>query len=423
MNENSVFLIVDDEVDVRQTLKDYLNSFGFTQVIEAEDGYEALNLVSRVEVDFVISDWEMPGINGLEFLKILRKDETTRHIPFIMITSPTSQERQKVLEAAVSQVDAYLIKPFRADMLKVKLEELQSRRRPESPPRRAALVVDDDEGVRSTITDILESMGYSPVLQAKDGEEGFQVLKDHAEAVEIVVSDWEMPRLSGIELLRRVREDETVSQMPFVMVTSQTSIEHLKIQAAIKAEVDHYLMKPFSVADLRTKIETVLKRARLVKKVASRMDSAQSALNLGDFSTAERLLNHILELDPKSVDAYIGLAHVRLRRAPKKGFDEAITFLKRALELHPKVDRVHLELAKVYENAQSLDKSIQVTRRGIEECPMSDKLHFQLGRVQEKRGQTELALLALQRALELNAENPEARELLAALLGPKGPGG
>src|SRR5689334_1149819 len=126
MNKDLVFLVVDDDGMVREILVQYLQSFGFTNIIEAKDGKVAMKLVrnSAQQIDIIISDWEMPHVDGLTLLRAVRNEPSRRETKFMMVTSQGSHERMKISKAAKSRVDAYVVKPFRSDLLKQKLMTL-----------------------------------------------------------------------------------------------------------------------------------------------------------------------------------------------------------------------------------------------------------------------------------------------------------
>src|SRR5262245_52319320 len=107
------FLVVDDDADSRTTIQDYLLEMGHSQVALASDGGEALRLLDRdPSINFIISDWDMPSVNGLSLLQRVKATPTRAHMPFLIVTSPISEEAEKVVSAAESMVDGYLIKPF-----------------------------------------------------------------------------------------------------------------------------------------------------------------------------------------------------------------------------------------------------------------------------------------------------------------------
>jgi len=119
--------------------------------------------------------------------------------------------------------------------------------------RPTVLIVDDSKVMRTIIRKMLGPDGPE-VLEATDGRHALQVLAVHA--VDCIISDWNMPRMTGIDLLRRVRNDSALVNTPFVMVTAEALAANLA--EAATAQVSSYLIKPFTAADLRRIIREVL---------------------------------------------------------------------------------------------------------------------------------------------------------------------
>lgn len=119
-------LVVDDDKMIRDIVIQHLKIIGFQKFIEAADGSEAYkHLVDATQrVDLILCDWEMPRTDGLTFLRAVRKNRTRNNTPFIMITSQQSQERMKISKAKKNLVDAYIVKPFRAETLRQKIFEV-----------------------------------------------------------------------------------------------------------------------------------------------------------------------------------------------------------------------------------------------------------------------------------------------------------
>ena len=115
-------LVVDDISTMRSMLRGVLKDFGFGNIMEAADGAMALSIVKRERVDLIISNWNMPKMSGLEFLKRVREDRGTENIPFLMLTSEGRQEY--VLQAAKEKVSDYVIKPVTPKTLDERLERL-----------------------------------------------------------------------------------------------------------------------------------------------------------------------------------------------------------------------------------------------------------------------------------------------------------
>ena len=114
------------------------------------------------------------------------------------------------------------------------------------------LVVDDEDGTRILVAKALEMKGHS-IIMACDGVEGWEKVK--AERPDLVILDVNMPRMNGIELLRKIREDADIGSLPTIMLTSQSSDE--EVLAGLSSGADHYLTKPFSVTALCMTVDLV----------------------------------------------------------------------------------------------------------------------------------------------------------------------
>ena len=118
-----VVLIVDDDPMIRQIIVQNLKSIGFQKFLEAPNGTDAHKFIldPLQRVDLIICDWEMPKTDGLTFLRAVRSHRTRGDIPFIMVTSQQSQERMKITKPAQNEVNDYIVKPFRAEVLRQKV--------------------------------------------------------------------------------------------------------------------------------------------------------------------------------------------------------------------------------------------------------------------------------------------------------------
>ncbi len=120
------------------------------------------------------------------------------------------------------------------------------------------LLVDDDAMVRDVVQEYLKEIGLVNVLVAGDSQKALKVIQDKKIEIALVLSDWEMPKVTGLTLLKAVRKDPRRSQLPFIMITSQRSMERFKITQAAQWRVDAYLVKPFGMELLREKIWSVM---------------------------------------------------------------------------------------------------------------------------------------------------------------------
>ncbi len=125
MDKNLRILIVDDFSTMRRIVKNLLNDLGFMNTAEAEDGHSALALLRAQPFDFVVTDWNMPGMTGIELLKSIRADAKLAKLPVLMVTAEA--KREQIVEAAQCGVNGYIIKPFTAETLKDKLGKIFER--------------------------------------------------------------------------------------------------------------------------------------------------------------------------------------------------------------------------------------------------------------------------------------------------------
>jgi len=121
-DQNMKILTVDDFSTMRRIIRNMLRQLGYTNIVEAEDGAEALSLLQREKVDFVISDWNMPNMSGLDLLKAIRADENLKPLPVLLVTAEALKEN--VVEALKAGVNNYVVKPFTAETLKGKIDAI-----------------------------------------------------------------------------------------------------------------------------------------------------------------------------------------------------------------------------------------------------------------------------------------------------------
>lgn len=128
MADDQYFLVVDDFSTMRRIVTGLLKELEFTKMAEAEDGSSALKVLETgaVPITFVLTDWNMPVMDGLALLKKIRATPALSHLPVLMITAEAKKEN--IVEAAQAGADGYIVKPFNAATLKEKIEKILSRR-------------------------------------------------------------------------------------------------------------------------------------------------------------------------------------------------------------------------------------------------------------------------------------------------------
>ena len=115
-------LVVDDFSTMRRIIKNILRQLGFTNVVEADDGTTAWEVLNKDKIDFIISDWNMPQMSGIELLRKVRKSEEFSDLPFLMVTAEAQQEN--IIEAVQAKVSNYIVKPFTAEIMKQKIDKI-----------------------------------------------------------------------------------------------------------------------------------------------------------------------------------------------------------------------------------------------------------------------------------------------------------
>jgi len=125
LDKNMKILVVDDFSTMRRIIKNLLKDLGFSNIQEADDGSTALPMLQQGDFDFVVTDWNMPGMQGIDLLRAIRSDDSLKHLPVLMVTAEAKKEQ--IVAAAQAGVNGYVVKPFTAATLKEKLEKIFER--------------------------------------------------------------------------------------------------------------------------------------------------------------------------------------------------------------------------------------------------------------------------------------------------------
>jgi two-component system chemotaxis response regulator CheY len=121
-DKNMKFLVVDDFSTMRRIVRNLLKELGYTNVDEAEDGVAGLNKLKGSNFEFVVTDWNMPNMTGIDMLRAIRADPQLKHLPVLMITAEAKKEN--IIEAAKAGASGYIVKPFTAATLEEKLNKI-----------------------------------------------------------------------------------------------------------------------------------------------------------------------------------------------------------------------------------------------------------------------------------------------------------
>lgn len=125
MDKHIKVLVVDDFATMRKVIRNLLKQVGYENIVEAEDGVNALRVLKSQKVDLIVSDWNMPNMTGLELLKAVRADEEINATPFLMVTAEALQDN--VIAAVKAGVSNYIVKPFTAEVLNEKISKIMEK--------------------------------------------------------------------------------------------------------------------------------------------------------------------------------------------------------------------------------------------------------------------------------------------------------
>jgi CheY-like chemotaxis protein len=281
-------LSVDDSKAVRMSLSRLFSPFA-CELCEAVNGQEGLEVAARERPDLIILDYNMPVMNGVSMLQLLRQDAELRRTPVIMLTTESSAEN--IATVARLGVRDYITKPFNEELLLSKAarvvslvreqstrpgdaHDLVSTEGPTSTKERAeetsipsaaslqrasVLVVDDSRTMRLSMIRAMNDLGFNNIKEAKNGRQALElVLK---EPFDLLLLDMEMPEMNGMEVLLALKNDPRLDGLPVIVISGTDQIENAV--KCIEAGAEDYLPKPFNPTVLRARATSSIEKKRL----------------------------------------------------------------------------------------------------------------------------------------------------------------
>ena len=252
-------LLVEPSRSQRKIITLQFEDLGISTHVEVESGSDALDIIETESPDLVISAMHLPDMTGRELVLEMRANPGTENIPFMLISTETSfEELDPIKQAGAS---AILPKPFQVSDLQCALLTTMEWNNPdqinlseEALVKLRVLVVDDSALARKMIIRTLEKMGMKNFIEAGDGKEAMPMIQ--ASIFDLIVTDYNMPKVDGHQLLKFIRTASNQPNVPVLMVTTEGDKSKL---AAIQQEgVSAILDKPFDVSTVKQIIETVL---------------------------------------------------------------------------------------------------------------------------------------------------------------------
>lgn len=241
------------------------------------------------------------------------------------------------------------------------------------------VVADDKPNMLRTVANMLRLLGFEKVSRAENGEKALILIR--TEKPDLVLCDWNMPRMTGVEVLRAVREDDQLKNTPFIMVTGE--IDAGTVAEAGEVEVDAYLLKPYTHEDLKNKIDETLEKKK----------------------------------EPSPIDMHLSVANVYMEA---KQYEMALDELKKAAKVNPRTPRVSYALGKLYEEQKDLENARSFYERSVEFGKYFVKGHEAMSRVCMALGDLEAASRHLKEAVRISPKNLERQLTLGAVLVKQG---
>jgi two-component system chemotaxis response regulator CheY len=401
-------LVVDDQEDSRETAVEYLKALGFEQITAVEDGREALiALEDDSTIGLILSDWDMPTVDGLTLLKRVRANAKWSHIPFIIMSSPRSTEPEKIGAAIEDLVDDYIVKPFRIDTLEAKIDKAFSTSI--HGPQKICVVADDDPDSRDTVVEYLQRFGFKRIETFPDGESAMSFMSEHITDIGMIIADWEMPKVKGVELLKLCKRTKALAEVPFFIITSQASIERMKVMQAASLHVDNYLLKPFSQRDLKDRIDRTFSKIRFEREINASVDKGFEDLERGRAKAAMTAFQKALKLNPEFDMGLSGMGDAIFRT---KTAEAAIPYYQKALAINPGREIHYIKLARAYDKKDEFGKATNILTTAMNNLTPTAAVFVELARLYMKKEMYRKAVDALNDAIKIEPENKAVGMLL-----------
>lgn len=241
-------LIVDDSAVFRMSMKKMLASMN-AEIILAEDGQEGLDLALQEKFDIVVSDIDMPKINGIELCRCLKNTASTQGTPVVMVsTFDSDSDVDKGFQAGAS---AYLSKYEIQNRLLETVESVLSKSKFKSD--RLVMVVDDSKVVLQIVEKGLAEAGFR-IITAENGKKALKLLETIQP--DLILSDIEMPDINGFDLCQTVHANSDLSSIPIIAMSSKTDRGYMK--RMVQNGASAYLCKPFNIDELVILVEKLL---------------------------------------------------------------------------------------------------------------------------------------------------------------------
>ncbi len=381
---NLKFLVVDDMINMRHTIRNMLRQLGYVHIAESDDGVNAWNKLSRDRVDVAIVDWNMPNMNGITLLKKTRQDDRLSDIPFIMVTAEVAEET--IAEAAETEVDAYIIKPFIAKTLEEKIEQVLERKTNPSPL---------DTHLR--LASIFAHAGQ--FNKATSELKTASVIQPNSPRVYTAFGDlyWQ----------RGMLDDAEKAYKKALLIEPKFMKAHDRLVAVLMKKGDE------------KKIIAALKEAVAVspKNAARQVLLGKALLESGMKGEAWKAFKQAMSAEPQNTTVQMKIGEILLEKDMDQ---EAAELFAAVSQNNPEDVHVYNRIGIAYRKQGKFQEAIAEYNKALKVDPQDEHLYYNLGRVYLEVDMMAEAKSQFQKALELNLDFPEVVEIMREIEGKHG---
>ncbi|MBE1302235.1 MAG: response regulator [Alteromonadaceae bacterium] len=351
-------LVVDNVDNIRSTVVAMLGDLGCKKVVQASNGVEALSIISKLKVDLIISENQIPKMDGVELLRKVRLDPRTAKVPFVM-TSATI-EQSEVIRAIKNGVSEYVVKPFSARILTQRLKKAiaqpikhtasfvnaqKAGKEEAKKPKLRVLVVDDIPDNIDVISDLLR--GEYQIKAATNGPLALKICASE-QPPDLVLLDIMMPDMDGLEVCKRLKSNSKTQHITVIFLTALDQTEDV-VKGLDLGAVD-YITKPINPAIVKARVRTHCRAIESHKQTRDQVDTLMEMARLKE--EFDRIAKNDLKYPLEEISGSINNLQ-RYLRDPNKVKSTANAIKSSVSQLTHMVDNM-LTLAKIEEGTYKL---------------------------------------------------------------------
>ncbi len=272
------------------------------------------------------------------------------------------------------------------------------------------LVVDDMSNMRRTIRGMLRNMGFESLLEASNGIEALEKIR--SQKIDFIVTDWNMPKMSGFELLKNIRDDEDNKNIPILMVTAEITEE--QVAHAAETLVDGYIIKPFVYNTFEAKMHEVMDKRSKPPPIDTLMNVANILIKGNQISRAVEELTKGLKKYPKSARLHIAMGEAMEKNGED---DKAEEYYKEACEVNPMFTKAHERMADLLTKQKRTGDALKSLEKAAKISPNNPKRQKEMGMIHLVHGDKTKAKVALNIALkQAGGDNKMSTEIGEAFM-------